>query len=548
MTSINDNYGKKMSSARGTELFFNSFRMSMSAIRIWFLVSTFVSVFVFSLILYFVITSSEKTAIACSIKSLVNFKIEPLKCFDGTGFFWKIKWIGCISIFVFLLSFCSCWKFLRKKGREVLDDKFIRGATLSDSHDIKSKINGAGMAGDFSIGNVPLLKDRETEHLIIVGATGSGKSVVIKDLLDKVRAKKQRAIIYDVSGEYVSSYFNPQHDVILNPLDERSPAWSLWEEAPRGPAMDGIAASLVPDHRGDDSFWANSARTLFSGIANQLIARNERSNERLFYYAAIAPLWELHAILKGTPAGALMDPASEKTASSIRATLANYLRIWPYLRETKEGKGFSIRKFIADENSHGSLFITSRADQHDFLKPILSCWLSLCINSILSLPENHQRRIWFFLDELASLHRIKISDFLERSRKYGGAAVLGIQATSQLQSIYGREDATSLMQNCKTGLFLQVADADTAKSVSAMCGTQEIWETGENQSFGRERHSDGASLARRRVVRPIVLDAEFLRLQKLEGYLRLPDDWPITKVQLQYKNRAKKAEDFIARA
>jgi type IV conjugative transfer system coupling protein TraD len=540
---------RPQSSVRGTELFFNNLRMAISAIKSWMAISLCVSLLFFFLAMYFVTEIVEYRSIACASGLMANGNFTVSECFENGALLEKASWAASGALAVFALTCYACWRFLRRMGHRALEDKFIRGSKLALVDDLKEKIQELGLAGPFSVAGVPILKSRETEHLVIVGATGSGKSVAIKELLDQVRAEKQRAVIYDVSGEFVSTYFNPETDVILNPLDVRCPAWSPWVEASTSYAMDSIAASLIPENR-DDSFRVNAARALFSGIANQLVLRKECTNERLFHYAAIAPLSELQSFLEGTPAGTLIDPSSEATASSIRAVLTGYLGVWPYLKETDNPDNpdsFSIRNFIANDDNEGFLFLTSRADQHDLLKPILSCWLSLCINATLSLPESRERRIWFFLDELASLHRVKIADFLERARKHGGAAVLGMQATSQLQSIYGKEDASSLLQNCKTGLYLQVSDADTAKSISAMCGNQEILEGGENQRFTRSYFKDGANLSRNRVVRPVVLDAELLNLQKLEGYLRLPDDWPITKIKLGFKDRPKLAEAFVAR-
>ena len=242
-----------------------------------------------------------------------------------------------------------------------------------------------------------------------------------------------------------------------------------------------------------------------------------------------------------------MDPASEKTAASIRATLANAIRMWPYLGSNGIKKVFSIRQFVEQDSHSGEwLFITCRADQHALLKPLLSCWIAQAVTATLSLPESKDRRLWFFLDELASLNKIAISDLLERGRKYGAACVIGFQTLSQLRSIYGSDEASTILQNCKTGLFLQAVDAETAKAISNACGSEEILETGESQSLGLNEHRDGVNLTRRRVLRSTVLDSEFLRMPKLTGILRLPDDYPVAKITLIPKERPTIAREFMS--
>ncbi|RRF26735.1 hypothetical protein EAN94_25735 [Klebsiella pneumoniae] len=59
----------------------------------------------------------------------------------------------------------------------------------------------------------------EIQNFCLHGTVGSGKSEVIRRLLNYVRARGDMAIIYDRSCEFVKSYYDPSLDKILNPLD-----------------------------------------------------------------------------------------------------------------------------------------------------------------------------------------------------------------------------------------------------------------------------------------------------------------------------------------
>lgn len=48
----------------------------------------------------------------------------------------------------------------------------------------------------------------ETLHTIITGATGTGKTVLITDLINQIRRNGDRAIIYDRMGTFVSKFYN----------------------------------------------------------------------------------------------------------------------------------------------------------------------------------------------------------------------------------------------------------------------------------------------------------------------------------------------------
>lgn len=566
MDNVSFQSTRSQNAVRGTESVLNEFKMALSALRVWSFVGIWATILVFGVLSAKLTTQAEKNALVCLIKSRfpsisgnisckVNGQSETLKLKTAldlsrpyyTSFFERSKILGSISSLAFFFTLAGFWYFARKRGKHLVTDTHVRGAKRILESELRETVLASGMGSDLALGGVPLLKGRETEHMVISGATGAGKSVAMKELMDTVRKRGQPAVVYDTSGEFVSQYYREGIDIILNPFDARSHSWSIWSEIREPFDYDTLASNLIPGAQGDDVFWSTAARTLFSSIARRLDQEKMHEDGQLFYYANTAHLGELHKFLHGTPGAALMDPASEKTAASIRATLANAIRMWPYLGSSKEKKLFSVRRFIENETSSDAwLFITCRADQHALLKPLLSCWIAQAVTATLSLSEKRDRKIWFFLDELASLQKIAISDLLERGRKYGAACVIGFQALSQLRTIYGGDGASTILQNCKTGFFLQAVDAETAKAVSQACGNEEILETGESQSLGLNEHRNGVNLSRRRVVRPTVMDSEFLRMPKLTGILRLPDDYAVTKITLKPKDRPILAPEFVS--
>ena len=71
----------------------------------------------------------------------------------------------------------------------------------------------------------------ESSHFLMMGDTGMGKSVLIRQLLQQLEARGETAIVYDPALEYTSEFYRPERgDVILNPLDVRSPYWSPGDE------------------------------------------------------------------------------------------------------------------------------------------------------------------------------------------------------------------------------------------------------------------------------------------------------------------------------
>jgi len=50
------------------------------------------------------------------------------------------------------------------------------------------------------------------------------------------------------------------------------------------------------------------------------------------------------------------------------------------------GEPFSIRNWVEEDQGNGWIFIASRPDQEDTLKPLITLWLDIVTSAILSIP------------------------------------------------------------------------------------------------------------------------------------------------------------------
>lgn len=246
-----------------------------------------------------------------------------------------------------------------------------------------------GMASDIKIGDLPILKNSEIQNFCLHGTVGSGKSEVIRRLLNYVRARGDMAIIYDRSCEFVKSYYDPSLDKILNPLDSRCAARDLWKECLTLPDFDNISNTLIPMGTKEDPFWQGSGRTIFAEGAYLMREDKDRSYEKLVDTMLSIKIDKLRAYLQNTPAANLVEEKIEKTAISIRAVLTNYVKAIRYLQGIeKNGEPFTIRDWmrgVREDRPNGWLFISSNADTHASLKPVISMWLSIAIRGLLAM-------------------------------------------------------------------------------------------------------------------------------------------------------------------
>ena len=444
------------------------------------------------------------------------------------------------GVFIF-----GCIILLRYRGKLQSINQEIRGALFLEPKLLKKLLKQRKKCSDLTIGDVPLVKDSETRHILITGTTGSGKSVCMMELMDKIRHRAQRAIVYDDSGTFIKHYYRQGRDIILNPLDKRCPAWNIWQDGYDLADFEAMAASLMPLHlSGSDPFWIHSARTIFSTLANKLKALGN-PNTRAFLRPMFSSDDSLNALLQGTVAEVLTSESLEKMALSIKSTLATYCKSFLYLQEEIKPL-FSIKKWIQNETNDSWIFVATSADKLEALKPLISVWIDVAARNLLSLTPSFDRRIWFLIDELASLHRLSsLSLLLSQGRKYGVCNVTAFQDIHQLRSIYGRDEAEALLAMYNTNLCYRTKCPDTAMWMSRLTGQREIIEKREGFSYGANDIRDGVSVHQERRKEPLILDTQFLKLNDCEAYMLLPENTPVTKIILTAKTRTALAVPLV---
>ena len=432
----------------------------------------------------------------------------------------------------------------RLRGGELVSARKLANRTAPRRRSVLSLGRKPGEA-PYEIARIPWPEGAETRHTIVSGTTGSGKTVLIADLVEQIRARGERCVVYDKMGSYTETFYNERHDVLLNPLDRRAPRWSPFLEARNARDFDTMAAALIPRQKdAADPFWITAARQLFSHGAAVLWQRGETGNRVLVDHLLKAELSALADAMEGTVAQSIVDTANPKTALSVRAMLTANIGAMDLLPD--EGDPFSIREWI-EQDSGGFLFLTSRGDQHASLRGLISTWLEIAVNALLSLPREDGRRVWVILDELPTLHQLpSLCPGLAESRQFGGCFVLGVQVFSALRDLYGRDGAETISGLCGTRVVLATPDRDTSQWSAESLGRVEEESLAEGVSYETPR--DGVTLSTRRDLRPLVLPAEVARLENLSGYLKFPGSWPVARIGLKYRARRRVAERFEPRS
>ncbi|MFZ4748501.1 MAG: type IV secretion system DNA-binding domain-containing protein [Sphingomonas sp.] len=476
----------------------------------------------------------------------------------------------------------SAWfiGYANRQGGKILDERHERGALLVDRNILLADVlahnmrefqkkaavlfpglkpkavlalpfadrKAAGLHHPYTLGGVPYPYGLEQSHTVIIGTTGSGKTTQMKSMVAEMRARGDSAVIFDLTGSFIESFYNPKTDWILNPGDARCPCWSVFEDCTTEAEFTAAAQALIPhDGGGSDPFWIVSARLLFVQMCLKLQEFGLTTNQALADNLIKTDLKRLHKILLDTSASPLTSPDAAKMAESIRSVYvanANALSAIP-----QDGEIFSIREWVLAKNKPGSiLFVSARYVDLPLYKTLLTLFLDIAVNTLMTLPRTQSLRTWYMFDELGALHRLPaIENGLQTARGFGGAMVLGLHSFARLQAVYGREGAENMASLTGSKLILKTGDRKTAETCAEFIGHREVRQMDEAYSYGNNPLRDGATITPKKEIAPLVIPDDITNLPSLHGFVKFPDGFPAARVELQWTAYPDAARGFEPR-
>jgi type IV secretory pathway TraG/TraD family ATPase VirD4 len=388
---------------------------------------------------------------------------------------------------------------------------------------------GFAVAGNLTLAGVPIAPADELKHFKLIGSTGTGKSTAIRELLACALQRGDRAVISDPDGGYLTRFARRYRgDIILNPFESDSVRWDLYGELSEPYDVEQLASALIPSSEDPASQeWRAYARTFVAAVLRRSRACGERNPAELWRLLATATGDELRALVAGTPAQPFLEADNARMFASIRSVAVSAMAALEYI-QAQRGAPFSVRAWI--RSGRGVLFIPYRAGQIAALRSIIAAWIRLAIFEAMHLPEDHDQRLWFVVDELDALGAIDgLKDALARLRKFGGRCVLGFQSVAQVSSTYGHGDAQTLVENCGNTLILRCSGSEqggTSQFASRLIGEREVIR--RQTSRGRDHEglfrTHGArrstQINEQQVLESAVLASELEQLPDLSGYLK----------------------------
>lgn len=415
------------------------------------------------------------------------------------------------ALFLILLPFATIKDVQRQKqlkyGRRLKGPELLTPRQFN----IAVKGDGIGFKTDEMKEMIRIPARAEAQHMQIIGDTGAGKSALMFQVLRQVQSRGDAAIVYDPAREFVKRFYNPSRgDVVLNPLDKRCPYWGPAEELRSRSEAKALAASLFqPPQDKKGEFFVESPQKIFAF----LMAYGPTPDELVEWMANPD---EIDRRLKGTEHAHLIDPRAHQQRAGVLASLglvADSLRVLP---KRQESNGTWTATEWA-EKRQGWVFLTSLPAEREALRPLQSLWIDWLVLRLLNEPTEAQRRVWFVIDELASLQKLpQLHTAITEARKSRNPVVLGFQGKAQLEYLYGHIAEVMLSQPA-TSIWLTTKEPKAGQWVSEFIGKVEVERL-------RETHFDGTRAGRNfaldRQVEPLVLESEISGLADLHAYMK----------------------------
>lgn len=456
-----------------------------------------------------------------------------------------------ITIIFFLFFGTIGTIVLRKRAQKTLHDpKHVRGARLVEPLELARKIRkDKAISQKKAPDKLPLTLGEklifppaiETQHILILGAVGTGKTNAINHFLKKLREREEKILLFDIKGDYCQKFYDPEIDFILNPLDQRYCGWNfLLDICNLELEAKDVASTIIPPPKmaeGTEKYFRDAGADVLSVIIKYLKTQKDLqpTPEEITKLIALGPT-ELRDRLKAHPSTAF-DPGIAHIAKSgaegqiggIMSTLAQFTRIFS-LMDVIEFTKFSLRNWFK-EDGPGIAFLTLPPAYENLLSNYYSMIINLLTMEALTWNDDLLRRRYIIVDELPALPRITaILRLIREGRSKGISMIVGSQTIQAIREKYGTE-GTGTILDINTRIFFRVNNPQDTEILAKIIGETELEEGAQiGHSMTAADDFDRVNANRRVSKKYVLLPTQIAQLPDLTSIIKIAHfDPTITK-------------------
>ena len=381
-------------------------------------------------------------------------------------------------------------------------------------------------------------------HFLVTGLARSGKSNFIKMNLSQARKLGMKGVLVDVNGDYLTSFYRPG-DIILSLFDLRSEAWDFWHEnvSPRF-LSDAV---LAPEEKGGDDFFETAGGKLLAVLI--LISK---SHEEFWTYICLetSDLIKMlrdrnEPIVKSFLGKSATEQAIGVHASSLKEVdfvkYLNHHAVEKAKQSQTEIKYFSFCDWVKNKDD-SFVFIVATENEWKECKPLIRAQVETCVTAVFARGENDSNTpIVMVMDEMHKIGKLNvIEDVLSLGSKNFLTLFAGFQNFAQLEAVYGRPRALSLMAGLQNLIAFKCNDYELAQNLSDRIGKVEVETTESNLSSNKQ---DNANVSMRVREKSNVTSNEIMSLDMNEAWVKL-SYYPALKIKFPYVNYPQALDEF----
>jgi type IV secretory pathway TraG/TraD family ATPase VirD4 len=337
-----------------------------------------------------------------------------------------------------------------------------------------------------------------TEHFLVTGTTGSGKTITICLLLQQVLPfigkgieDGHRALIYDPKCDFLPILAGMRSVGVtapiytLNPWDVRAPqnnieavAWNIANDIPDADTAFEIATILCPiPEASDKKFFDIAARDICYGCILGLMKSRGKDWGFGDIFRAMHTKARIKRMLFLTEEGRNVYETNfgrDERLDDVVSTLGGKMR--PYKTIAKRWETGKKRQVSIEEwaRSEFILVIAHSYRNEEAIRAINGVLINRAAQILLDKENTETGRTWVVLDELGQLSKInKLRGLATEGRVKGVSLVVGYQSQQGIREIYGEKLASEITGMFGNWAFCRVLDPDDAKFLSEKIGEYE---------------------------------------------------------------------------
>lgn len=474
--------------------------------------------------------------LGCSATGAYNLRILPPFIAQISAVFGTCK---IIFAFTSIVAGFGLRYYFVLRGQKLSEERYLRGAKLLLPSELNAEIDAArDNNGKLKYVETPLdlwvgrerirVPARMTYlHLVAAGVSGTGKTQMINSLLKQVEEKpRQKCLILDLNGQYYSRFGRPG-DKIISLYDQRSEAWSFYNE---NVPPEFFAEALVELNEGSgNKFFSNAGRALMTDVIS--LNTNVQGVWRDLTTKPAELLPKLDGGISPGLLGAPEQAAGVIASASVEMNFLRHLNHW-----NRSEDFFSITDWVLSQDEDWVFLIVKDIDLAA-VKPLMRLWFDLAVGGVLQREEKKDYpHLWIVCDELPGLGVLpSFGKLLSQGRKYKATLVAGYQVQGQIRHLYGKDQAEEIFSGLQNKFIFRTPDPNASKEESATLGEQDVEEISSGIQFGASPTSDRNSLNRAIKTRPVVMASELQNLPDLTAYVKLCE-FNATRVRFDYQS------------